>query len=83
MKAGTVETAREGRGNGQGLRRSPMNAPTQGILGGTMPRKRSDPVALRQEKWLPISESAVESSERPTAVVSQGPSGNPGWKETR
>ena len=36
MTASTVETAGDGRGDAGGLRGLPMNAPTQGVLGGIM-----------------------------------------------
>jgi hypothetical protein len=65
MTAATAETAGGGGDDADALRESPMNVPTQGILGGIMLRKRPDPAAIRQEECLPISESAIESSEGP------------------
>ena len=75
MMAGTVETAGEGESDSERLRGSSMNAPTQGVLGDTMAHQRSNRAAIEQKERLPISRSAIESSERPTAVVGQSLSG--------
>ncbi len=80
MTASTVETAGEGGGDADGLRGSPMNAPTQGILDRIMPQKRPDPAAIRQEKCLPISESGIESLERPMVPMYIGIGHSPSGK---
>ena len=66
MTASTVETAGEGGGDGDGLRGSPMNAPTQGVLGDIMAWQRADIPSAEQKECLLISRSAIDSSERPT-----------------
>jgi len=76
MTASTVETAGEGGGGGDGLRGSPMNAPTQGVLGGIMAWQRPGTPSTEQKECLPTSRSAIDSSERPTAA--DGQPGNPG-----
>ena len=48
MVATKDETAGGGGGDGGGLPGSPMNAPTQGALGGMMARKRADLLAADQ-----------------------------------
>ena len=58
-----------------GLRGSPMNAPTQGVLGGIMAWQLSDTPSAGQRKCLLISRSAIDLPERPTAVVGRTPSG--------
>ena len=78
MTASTVETAGEGRGDGDGLRGSQMNAPAQGVLGGIMAWQRVDARFAKQKECLLISRSAIYSSERPMAVVGRRPSGNTG-----
>ncbi len=65
----------EGESYGEGLRESPMNAPTQGILGDIIAWKRPDTPSTEHKECLLISRSAIESSERPTAVVGRRPSG--------
>ena len=75
MTARTVETAGEGGGDGDGLRGSPMNAPTQGVLGSIMAWQRPGTPSTEQKECLPIPPSAIESSERPMAVVGRRPSG--------
>ncbi len=75
MTGGTVETAREGRGDGDSLRGSPMTASEQAVSGNITARQRVDTPSSKQEKSLPVSGSAVESSERLAAVVGQNPSG--------
>jgi len=75
MTARTAETAGGGERNGEGLRGSPINAPTQGISRDIMARKRPAPPSIGQEQCLPLPGSAVESPERPTVVVAQSPSG--------
>ena len=75
MTAGTIEAAREGRGNGEGLRESPPTASEQGVSGNITARKRLDAFSSEQEECLSVSGSAVESSEGLAAVVSQGLSG--------
>ena len=50
MTARTVEIAGEGGGDGDGLRGSPMNAPTQGVLGGIMAWQRPDTPSTEQKK---------------------------------
>ena len=75
MTASTVETAGEGGGDADGLRGSPMNAPTQGVLGGIMAWQRPDTPSAEQKECLLISRSAIDLPERPTAVVGRTPSG--------
>jgi len=72
------ETAGGCGGDGAGLLGSAMNAATQAALGCNMAWKRSDPAVVEQKKCLLISRSAIESSERPAMVASQGYLGNPG-----
>ena len=52
-----------------------MNTATQAALGCNMAWEWPDPAAIEQKNYLLISRSAIESSERPTAVVGQSPSG--------
>ena len=52
-----------------------MNGPTQGVLGDIMVCERPDTPSAEQKEGLLISRSAIDSSERPTAVVGQGLSG--------
>ena len=52
-----------------------LYAPTQGVLGGIMAWQRQDTPSAEQRKCLLISRLAIDSSERPTAVVGRGPSG--------
>ena len=62
-----VETAREGGGDGDGLRGSTMNASAQTGLGGIMAGKRPDPPRQSRKGacWcLLMSPSVIESSER-------------------
>ena len=66
MTARVVETAGEGGGNGEGLRGSPMNAPTWGVLGGIMAWQRVNARFAGQKECLLILRSAIYSSERPT-----------------
>jgi len=40
-----------------------------------MPRRRRGYLVVEQEKFLPLSGSTIESSERPTAVVGRRSSG--------
>jgi len=75
MTAGTVETARQGGGNGDGLRRSPMDTPTQGVSVRIMAWQPPDTPSIEHMRCLPTSGSALESSEGPTVVVGQRPSG--------
>jgi len=75
MTASTVETAGEGGGNADGLRGSPMNAPTQGVLGGIIAWQRPDAPSAEHKECLLISRSAIDLSERPTAVVGRRRSG--------
>jgi hypothetical protein len=63
MTAGTVETTREGRGNGDSLRVSPMTASEQAVSGNIAARQRLDTPSSKQEECLPVWGSAVESSE--------------------
>jgi len=62
-------------GDGDGLRGSPMNAPKQGVLGCIMAWQRPDTPSAERRECLLISRSAIDSSERPTAVVGRRPSG--------
>ena len=77
MTASTVETAGEGGGDADGLRRLPMNAPTQGVLGGIMAWQRPDTPSAEQEECSLISRSEIAESERPPAAVGRRPSGTP------
>lgn len=76
MTASTVETARDGGGGGESLRGLPVNTFAQGVSGEVMAQERSDTPSIERRKCWPISPSAIESSERPTAVVGHSPS----WK---
>ena len=71
----------ESRRDGDGLRGSPINAPTQGVLGGIMAWQRPDTPSAEQKKCLLISRSAIDTSERATAVVGRRPSGKSRAKE--
>jgi len=71
----TVETAGEGGGDADGLRGSPMSAPTQGVLGDIMAWQRSDTPSAEQKECLVVSRSAIDLPERLTAVVGWKPSG--------
>ena len=75
MTASTVETARDGGGGGESLRGLPVNTFAQGVSGEVMAQERSDTPSIERRRCLPISPSAIESSERPTAVVGHSPSG--------
>ncbi|MDP7532799.1 MAG: hypothetical protein QGI88_03405, partial [SAR202 cluster bacterium] len=75
MMPSTVETAGEGGGDADGLRGSPMNALTQGVLGGIMAWERPDTRSAEQEERLRISRSTIDWSERPMVVVGRRPSG--------
>ena len=75
MTVRTAETAGGGESYGEGLRGSPVNAPTQGISGDIMARKRPATPSTDQRECLLVPRSAIESPERPTAVVGHGPSG--------
>ena len=74
MTARTVETAGEGGGDGDGLRGSTMNAPTQGVLGGIMAGKRPDPPSAKQKRCLLMSPSVyrivrkTDVGRRPKAI---------------
>ena len=69
MMAGTIETAGEGESDREGLRGSPVNAPTQGVLGDTMACERSKSFRLRAERMLANVVIYDKLSEKPTAVV--------------
>ena len=75
MMVGPDETTEGCGGNGTGLLGSAINASTQAALRSNMAWKRSYPAAIEQNKCLLISRTAIESSERPMAVVGQRPSG--------
>lgn len=51
------------------------NGLTQGVLGDIMAWKQPDPAAIERNKCLQKPKIAIESSERPTAVVGWRPSG--------
>ena len=55
MTTKIVEAAGEGGGDADGLRRLPMNAPTQGVLGGIMAWQRPDAPSAEQKKCLLIT----------------------------
>ncbi len=59
------------------------NAPTQGVLGGIMDWQRPHTPSPEQEECLLISRSAIDLSERPTAVVGRTPSGKSHLKKYR
>ncbi len=61
-------------GDGNGLRQSATEASTQAVSGTIMAGQRPD-TARTEQRRLPIPRSAIESSERPMAVVGRGPSG--------
>jgi len=69
MTASTVETARDGGGDGDGLRGSPINAPTQGVLSAIMTWQPPDTPSTEQTERLRISRSVIDWSERPMVVV--------------
>jgi len=54
MTVGTVETAKEVGGNGDGLRRSPTDAATQGVSVRTMGWQPTDTPCIEQIGRLPI-----------------------------
>ena len=70
----TAVSAERG-GDGDGLRGWAMNASTQSALGGMMGRERPAPPAAEHKKYLLISRSAIELSERSRPVVGRRPSG--------
>ena len=67
----TVETAGEGGGDADGLRGSPMKAPTQGVLGGIMARQRPDTPSPEQKERLLISRSEIDLTAQPRDFVSR------------
>jgi hypothetical protein len=72
----TLDTQAAGsRGTEEGLREPPMTPSEHGASGEITPRRRLDAHSSEQEEFLPMSGSAVESSERLAAVVSQSLSG--------
>ena len=74
MTARTVEAAGEGGGDGDGLRGPPMNAPTQGVLGGIMawqPPGTPSTEQIRMLADLAISDRLVRKADggrRPKAI---------------
>lgn len=54
MTAGAVGTPKDGRGNGDGLRGSPMTASEEAVSGSMTVRERVDPPSSKQEKCLPV-----------------------------
>lgn len=81
MTATHEEIAGGGRDDGIGLFGSAGNGSTAVDSGRIMAWKRPDSPAVEQRSHLPISRSAVESSESPTAVVGRRSSETP--KEPR
>ena len=75
MTARSAKAAGEGERNGEGLRGSPMNASARVGLANIMARKRPEAPSIQQKRRLRMLESAIESSERPMAVVGWKPSG--------
>lgn len=69
MTAGTVETAREGGGDGDGLRGSRTDSSTHAASGDIMARRRPDCLAEEHMQCLLFTRSPVGLSERPAAVV--------------
>ena len=75
MTAGSIETAKDGGGNGESLRGSLLNASAQSVLPEIPPRKRFNTPSSKRRIRLPILESEVELPERPATVVGLSPSG--------
>ena len=69
MTARAVKAVGEGERSGKGLRGSPIHASKQSILSDIMTRNCPLPRSIGQEQYLPIPQSVIESSERPTMVV--------------
>ena len=77
------ETAGGRGGDGEGLCASATDASTQAGRGDSLAWKRPNDLAVEQKTRLPTSQSAIESSERPTAVAGRGLSEKSRFKRTK
>ena len=77
MTATTVETNGRRGGDGDGLRGSAIDPATQAAMGGIMPRKRPNYLAVEQNGHLRTSRSVVEWVGRSRVLVCRI-----GWRPT-